>query len=122
MTGTLLLALTLAQTAQPPGSTDPIEVGVLVTMVDGSTQTVSSYPRNRGVIYLTSTGSLCAADPKVGSNPPDGRSAGWKVELEPSGRDTRIAWRRVEEAAESRGPKNGMRTLPTAASGDWTAI
>ena len=118
MIDVLILAAVLAQGAQQLGTTGEVEVGVLVTFTDGATQRVSSSPRNRGVLYIPSNATLCS-DPTLGSTPPEGKSFGWKVELEPAGNNTRITWRRLEGAAETRGAKNGIRTLPIDADGAW---
>ncbi|HEX6322324.1 MAG TPA: hypothetical protein VFZ36_01260 [Vicinamibacterales bacterium] len=121
MTGTLLLALALAQAAQPAGPADRIEIGVVQTFADGATRTVSSAPGRR-LIYVSAKSSMCDAPGISGKQPEHGTFEAWKVEVEPAAGDARVVWRRLESAAAARGAKNGIRTLPTVGPVEWTAL
>lgn len=120
MTGALVLAFALAHNVQAPTSEPSVEIGVVVTFTDGSTKTVSSYPGNR-IVFVTRSGAACE-EPTVSSRAPKERAFGWRAELDATAGDPRVAWRRLELAADSLGPKNGIRLVPAVTSREWTSL
>ena len=119
MIDVLILAGALAQAAQRPSPVDQIEVGVIATFADGSTQTNSRIPGAR--LVFASAASQCGVPETAVKEPPQG-ALGWRVDVEVIPGDARIVWKRLESALNHQGAKNGVRTLPIASSNEWTAL